>query len=93
MPRRARVGLLELVHVVVVVCEQGACCLNVVHARELQLEVDAVGLALRLELGDLAAQLLGRLGVLGCLGNLRFQGGNLLVALGDLLLVVVLAAA
>ena len=43
---------------------------------------------LGLELGDLAAQLLGRLGVLCRLGHLGLQGRNLLVALGDLLLVV-----
>lgn len=73
--------------------EEGACRLHVAHARELQLEVDAVGFSLGLELGDLAAQPLGRLCVLGRLGNLRLQGGDLLVALGDLLLVVGLAAA
>lgn len=81
-------GLLELVHVVVVVREKGARRLHVAYARELQLEVDAVALALGLELGDLAAQLLCRLGVLGRLGNLGLQRGDLLVALCDLLLVV-----
>lgn len=49
--------------------EEYACRLHVAHARELQLEVDAVALALGLELRDLAAQLLGRLGVLRRLGN------------------------
>ena len=81
-------GLLELFHVVSVVREKGACRLHVAHARELQLEVDAVAFSLGLELGDLAAQLLGRLGVLGRLGHLGLQGGDLLVALGDLPLVV-----
>lgn len=81
-------GLLELVHVVVVVREQGACRLHVAHARELQPEVDAVALSLRLELRDLAAKLLGRLGVLRRLGHLGLQGGDLLVALCDLPLVV-----
>lgn len=60
-------------------------------------EYDAVarhGLALFLlvvfvgEASDLAAQLLSRLGVLGCLGHLGLQGCDLLVALCDLLLVV-----
>lgn len=81
-------GLLELVHVVVVVRERGASRLHVAHARELQLEVDPVALSLSLELGDLAAQLLGRLCVLRRLGNLGLQGGDLFVALGDLPLVV-----
>lgn len=80
--------LLELVHVGAVVREKGACGLHVAHARELQLEVDPVALALGFEIGDLAAQLLGRLGVPRRLGHLGLQGGDLLVALGDLLLVV-----
>ena len=68
--------------------KSGACRLHVAHARELKLEVDAVGLALGLELGDLAAKLLGRLGVLGRLGNLGLERRDLLVALGDSLLPV-----
>ena len=81
-------GLLQLVHVVVVVAEEGARRLHVAHARELQAEVDAAALALGLELGDLAAQLLGRLGVLGRLGHLGLERRDLLVALGDGLPVV-----
>ncbi len=83
-PEEPGLCLLELVHVVSVVGKKGTCRLHIADARELQLEVDAVALALGLELGDLAAQLLCRLGVLGRLGNLGFQGGDLLVALGDL---------
>ena len=41
-----------------------------------------------LKLRDLAAQRLGRLGVLRRLGNLGLEGGNLLVVFRDLLLVV-----
>jgi len=81
-------SLFQLVHVVAVVSEKGSRSFHVAHACELQLEVEAVGLALGLELGDLAAQPLGRLGVLRGLGDLRLKGGDLLVALGDLLLVV-----
>lgn len=45
--------------------------LHVAHASELKLEVDAVGLALGIELGDVSAQPLGRLGVLGGLCHLH----------------------
>ena len=46
-------GLLELIHVVVVVREKCACRLHVADARVPQLEVDTIGLSLGLELGDL----------------------------------------
>ena len=49
--------------------------------------------SLGLELGDLAAQLLCGLSILSRLGHLGLAGGSLLVALGDLLLVVGLVAA
>lgn len=39
------------------VAEDRACCLHVLHARQLQPEVDAVGLALCLELRDLLVAL------------------------------------
>lgn len=81
-------GLLELVHVVVVVRQKCACRLDVAHARELQPGVDPVALALGLELRDLAAQLLGRLCVLGRFGHLGLQGGDAGVAVRDLLLEV-----
>ena len=62
--------------------------LHVSHARELKLEVDAIGLALDLELRDLVAQLFGRLCVLGGFGNLDLELRDFLVALGDGLFLV-----
>ena len=83
-----RLRLLEHVDVAAVVGEDGTRRLHVAHASELKLEVDPARLALGLELRDLAAQLLGRLCVLGGLGNLRLERRNLLVSLGDGLLPV-----
>lgn len=76
---------LQLFHVVVVVAEKGAGRLHVARARELEPEADAVALGLGLDLGRLAAQFFCRLRGL-C--DLRLKGGDLLVALGDGLLVV-----
>lgn len=83
-----RLRLLERVDVAAVVGEDGTRRLHVAHASELKLEVDPARLALGLELRDLAAQLLGRLCVLGGLGNLRLERRDLLVSLGDGLLPV-----
>lgn len=60
--------------------------LHVTHARKLQGEVDAVAFALGLELGDLAAQLLCRLGAFGGLGQARLKLRDAPVTLGDCLL-------
>ena len=68
-----RLRLLERVDVATVVCQDRTRGLHVANARELQPEVDSVGLALRLQLRDLAAQPLGRLCVLGSLCYLRLE--------------------
>lgn len=46
-------GFFQLVHVVAVVAKEGTCGLHAAHACELQPEVDAVALALGLELDNL----------------------------------------
>lgn len=58
--------------------------INVAHARELQVEVDAVALSLRLELRNLAAKLLGRLRVLSCFGHLALELSDAWVVSGKL---------
>jgi hypothetical protein len=78
----------ELVDVAAVVVQDRTRRLDVAHAGELQLYVDAVGLSLRLQLGDFAARRLGGLGVLGSIRHLLLKRRNLLVALGDGLLPV-----
>ena len=55
------------------VVQDGTRRLDVAHTGELQLEVDAVGLALGLELGNLAAQLLGHLCIFRRLCHLRLK--------------------
>ena len=62
----------------------GACGLHVARARELKREVNAVALALDLELRNLCSQLLDRLGTLGGLGHLALELGDSLVPLGNL---------
>ena len=62
--------------------------LHVAHASQLQLVVDAVALALRLELGDLAPQRVRGLRRLGSIRHLLLERRDPLVALGDCLLPV-----
>ena len=73
--------------IIALVAEKSSCRLGVA-VRDLHLEVEPVGLSLDLVLRDFAAKLLCRLGVLGRLGNLDLQGCDLIVALGDGLLLV-----
>ena len=70
------------------VIKDRASGLHVANTRELELKVDPVGLALGLQLGDLVAQLLGRLCVFRSLCHLCLERRDLLVALGDGLLPV-----
>lgn len=65
-------------------------CLDVADACQLQLEVDAVGLSLDLQLCDLTAKCLGSFSVLGRISYLLLKRRDLLVALGDGLLLLAL---
>ena len=83
-----RLALAQLVHVALVVIENRTGGLHIAAPGKLQGEVDALVCACLLELRNLCGQLLGLLGGLGRLGDLRLQRCDLLVALGDGLLLV-----
>lgn len=76
------------VDVVAVVIEHRPSSLDVAHTCELQLEVDAVGLSLGLELGDLVTERVGGLYGLRGIRHLLLKRRDPLVALGDGLLPV-----
>jgi len=86
-----RLGFLERVHVAAVVCQNCTSGLYVAHSRQLQFEVDSVGLVLCLGFGDLSAQLLCCFCILGGLCHLRLERRDLLVALGNSFLLVAAA--
>ena len=79
---------LELLDVVVVVCEKGAGGLDVARPRELELEAHALLVAAPAQLVHLRAQLLGALGGLRGLRDLALELGDASVALGERRLVV-----
>lgn len=100
-PHRARLGRrggalaeqprfrrLQLLDVVVVIGKKGARLLDVVHARELQLEPYALLVALAAHLVHLGAQLLAGVGGLCRVGGLALERRNLRVTLGEQGLVV-----
>lgn len=79
---------LELLDVVVVVCEKGAGGLDVARPRELELEAHTLLVAAPAQLVHLRAQLLGALGGLRGLRDLALELGDASVALGERRLVV-----
>lgn len=78
-----RFGSLQLLDVVVMVGEKRAGGLDVSHARELELEADALLVALPAQLVHFGAQFLGALGGLGRLRDLALELCDPRVALGE----------